>query len=113
VPSSNPTFVQRNFTDAEVTYCRAQPLPAASFAARWAGKEAVFKALGVPSKGAGAAMKDIEILLDDAGVPHVILHGDAKEAAQGKNITAVHISLSHSEVCRSRLFSMRLRLMCA
>jgi fatty acid synthase subunit alpha, fungi type/fatty acid synthase subunit beta, fungi type len=93
--------VQRNFTDAEVTYCRAQPDPAASFAARWAGKEAVFKALGVPSKGAGAAMKDIEILPDDAGVPRVTLHGEAKDAAEGKNITTMHVSLSHSEVCWS------------
>jgi len=97
VPSSNPTFLQRNFTDAEVSYCRAQPIPAASFAARWVGKEAVFKALGVPSKGAAAAMKDIEILPDAAGAPQVILHGDAKEAAEGKNIDKVHVSLSHSD----------------
>ena len=85
-----------------MTYCRAQPAPAASFAARWAGKEAVFKALGVPSKGAGAAMKDIEILPDAAGAPQVILHGDAKEAAEGKNIKTVHVSLSHSEVSCSQ-----------
>ena len=90
--------MQRNFTDAEVTYCRAQSDPAASFAARWAGKEAVFKALGVASKGAGAAMRDIEILPDNAGVPQVTLHGAAQDAAQGKNITTVHVSLSHSEV---------------
>lgn len=50
VPSSNPTFVERNFTEAEIAYCRAQPSPASSFAARWDGKEAVFKALGVASK---------------------------------------------------------------
>jgi fatty acid synthase subunit alpha, fungi type len=98
VPSSNPTFVSRNFTDAEIAYCRSQPSPSASFAARWAGKEAVFKSLGVASKGAAAAMKDIEILPNDAGAPTVALHGDAKAAADSKNITAVHISLSHSEV---------------
>ena len=34
VPSGNPTFVARNFTEAEIAYCRAQPHPAASFAAR-------------------------------------------------------------------------------
>lgn len=104
VPSSNPTFVQRNFTDAEVAYCCAQADSAASFAARWAGKEAVFKALGVPSKGAGAPMKDIEILPDAAGAPQVILHGDAKEAAESKDINRVLVSLSHSEVsCSHRL----------
>lgn len=47
-------------------------------------------------------MKDIEILPDNAGVPQVILHGDAKDAAQGKNIATVHVSLSHSEVCCSQ-----------
>ncbi|KIJ51487.1 hypothetical protein M422DRAFT_203704 [Sphaerobolus stellatus SS14] len=97
VPSSNPTFVNRNFTDAEIAYCRAQPAPASSFAARWVGKEAVFKALGVASKGAAAAMKDIEILPDDSGVPRVTLRGDAKAAAEAKSISSVNISLSHSD----------------
>ncbi|KAI0749711.1 fatty acid synthase [Daedaleopsis nitida] len=97
VPSWNPTFVDRNFTDAEIAYCRAQPSPSASFAARWVGKEAVFKSLGVASKGAAAAMKDIEILPDESGVPTVALHGEAKAAADAKGIVKVHISLSHSE----------------
>ncbi|PCH42040.1 fatty acid synthase [Wolfiporia cocos MD-104 SS10] len=97
VPISNPTFVARNFTDAEIAYCSTQPSSAASFAARWVGKEAVFKSLGVSSKGAGAAMKDIEILPDETGAPTVALHGEAKAAADAKGITKVHISLSHSE----------------
>lgn len=99
VPSWNPTFVARNFTDAETSYCQSQPSPQASFAARWAGKEAVFKALGVSSKGAAAPMKDIEILPDPTGVPTVTLHGEAKSAADAKGIAKIHISLSHSEVC--------------
>ncbi|KAG9053545.1 3-oxoacyl-[acyl-carrier-protein] synthase [Serendipita sp. 407] len=97
VPSDNPTFVNRNFTDGEIAYCRSQPSPAASFAARWAGKEAVFKSLGVCSKGAAAAMREIEILPDESGVPQVHLHGAAKEAANGKKVSKVQISLSHSE----------------
>ena len=97
VPSSNPTFVSRNFTDAEIAYCQSQPAPASSFAARWAGKEAVFKSLGVASKGAAAAMKDIEILPDESGVPTVTLHGEALAAAKGKGVNKVHLSLSHSE----------------
>jgi len=97
VPSHNPTFIERNFTEAEVTYCRAQPSPQSSFAARWVGKEAIFKALGVASKGASAAMSEIEILPDENGAPQVTLHGDAKAAADSKNIKTIHISLSHSE----------------
>ncbi|KAF8206176.1 fatty acid synthase [Mycena galopus ATCC 62051] len=97
VPSSNPTFVTRNFTPQEIAYCRAQPSECSSFAARWAGKEAVFKSLGVKSKGAAASMLDIEILNDGNGVPQVKLHGDAKAAADGKGVTKVLLSLSHSE----------------
>jgi fatty acid synthase subunit beta len=97
VPSHNPTFVSRNFTDAEIAYCRSQPSPPSSFAARWSGKEAVFKSLGVKSKGASAAMKEIEIINDDAGVPTVRLHGEAKARAVEKGISKVLVSLSHSE----------------
>lgn len=105
MPSSNPTFVERNFTSEEIAYCESQPNPSASFAARWVGKEAVFKSLGVASKGAGAAMKDIEILPDASGVPQVHLHGDAKVQAEAKNITKVLISLSHTDVSRNLCLS--------
>jgi fatty acid synthase subunit alpha, fungi type len=98
VPTENHTFISRNFTDAEIAYCRAQPSCRASFAARWVGKEAVFKSLGISSKGAGAAMKEIEILPNEAGVPEVTLHGDAKVAAVAKGISTIHLSLSHSDV---------------
>ena len=101
VPSHNPTFVCRNFTESEIAYCRSQPSPPSSFAARWVGKEAVFKTLGVKSKGAAAAMKDIEIVNDESGVPTVHLHGDAKANATAKGISKILISLSHSEVSGS------------
>ncbi|KAF8425833.1 hypothetical protein L210DRAFT_820005, partial [Boletus edulis BED1] len=82
VPSRNPSFIEHNFTEAEATHRHAQPPPPPSFAARWAWKEAVFNSLGISSKGAAAPMKDIEILPNEAGVPTVALHGDAKAAAQ-------------------------------
>ena len=73
------------------------PSPASSFAARWVGKEAVFKSLGVKSKGAAAAMKEIEIINDASGVPTVQLHGEARSQAEAKGVKKVHISLSHSD----------------
>ena len=57
----------------------------------------MFKSLGVKSKGASAAMKDIEIINDDAGVPTVHLHGEAKARAAEMGISMVLVSLSHSE----------------
>jgi fatty acid synthase subunit alpha len=67
VNSENATFVQRNFTEAERAYCAKAPNPRASFAGRWAAKEAVFKSLGVASKGAGAALREIEVLAGPEG----------------------------------------------
>jgi phosphopantetheine--protein transferase-like protein len=99
VPSWNPTLLARNFTDAEIAYCQSQPPPPVSFAARWVCKEAVFKSLGVASKGAAAPMKDIEILpAGDSGSHEETLYGDAKKEAAAKGVKKVLISLSHSEV---------------
>lgn len=67
----NETFVERNFTTKEQGYCRKATNPQASFAGRWSAKEAVFKSLGVAGKGAGAGMKDIEVLSDEKGAPVV------------------------------------------
>jgi fatty acid synthase subunit alpha len=67
----NDTFVERNFTAGEQAYCRKAPHPQASFAGKWSAKEAVFKSLGVPSKGAGAPLKEIEITNNEKGAPIV------------------------------------------
>ena len=67
----NETFVERNFTSEEQAYCKKAPSPQSSFAGRWSAKEAVFKSLGVSSKGAGAPLQDIEITNDDNGAPVV------------------------------------------
>jgi fatty acid synthase subunit alpha len=69
---SNETFISRNFTPAEIAYCRSAPSPQASFVGRWSAKEAVFKSLKVESRGAGAALSEIEILSDEkTGAPVV------------------------------------------
>jgi fatty acid synthase subunit alpha len=69
----NETFVERNFTQKEQEYCKKAPSPQASFAGRWSAKEAVFKSLGVCSKGAGAPLQDIEITSDNNGAPQVLV----------------------------------------
>ncbi|KAI1618878.1 fatty acid synthase subunit alpha [Exophiala viscosa] len=93
----NDTFVKRNFTESERTYCSKAPSPQASYAGRWSAKEAVFKSLGVSSKGAGAALYDIEILSDENGAPKVELHGAALQAAKDAGVKNVNVSISHSE----------------
>ncbi|KAH8924677.1 hypothetical protein BT69DRAFT_1308121 [Atractiella rhizophila] len=96
VPADNQVFLERNFTQGELEYCKSAPDRQASLAARWAAKEAVFKSLKTSSKGAGAAMKDIEIVHSSTG-PTVRLHGDAAKVANEKGIKEVQVSLSHAE----------------
>ena len=93
----NDTFVERNFTAQERAYCRKAASPQASFAGRWSAKEAVFKSLGVSSKGAGASLADIEILSDSNGAPLVELHGEAAKAAKKVGVKNVNVSISHSD----------------
>ncbi|KAK4125893.1 hypothetical protein N657DRAFT_591730 [Parathielavia appendiculata] len=100
VNAENETFVERNFTEAEIKYCQSSSTGRAAqqaFAGRWSAKEAVFKALGVASRGAGAAMKDIEILTDKNGMPTVTLHGAAEEAAKKAGIKHVTVSISYTK----------------
>ncbi|KAL3469376.1 hypothetical protein BJX99DRAFT_75054 [Aspergillus californicus] len=94
---TNDTFVERNFTAGEQGYCRKAPSPQASFAGRWSAKEAVFKSLGVCSKGAGAALNEIEIGNDSNGAPTVQLHGAAAEAAKQAGVQQISVSISHSD----------------
>ncbi|KAK6518387.1 3-oxoacyl-[acyl-carrier-protein] synthase [Arthrobotrys conoides] len=94
----NENFIERNFTKGEQEYCRQAPNPQASFAGRWSAKEAVWKTLGVESKGAGAPLVEIEIERDDKGAPVVKLHGDALAAAEKNGIKDVQVTISHSDV---------------
>ncbi len=84
-------FLRRIYSDAELNLYRNQ-LP--SLAARFAGKEAVIKALGKPEKGVG--WREIEILSDNNGRPVVNLYGKAREQASNLGLCGVAISLSHS-----------------
>ncbi|CCX08324.1 fatty acid synthase-like protein [Pyronema domesticum] len=93
----NETFIERNFTEAEIAYCNKAAHPQSSFAGRWSAKESVFKSLGVESKGAGASLKEIEIGVDEKGAPIVVLHGEAQKAAAAAGVKDVKVSISHSD----------------
>ena len=94
----NLTFIERNFTPAEQKYCFSASSPRSSFAGTWSAKEAVFKSLGVASKGAGASLLEIEIGRDEHGAPVVQLSGEASRAAQGAGIREIKVSISHDDV---------------
>ena len=84
-------FLHRVYTPLEVAFCRGR---ASELAARFAGKEAVMKALGTGAHG--VAWREIEILPNHRGKPLVYLHGRAQARAERIALTGIDISLSHS-----------------
>ena len=85
-------FLNRFFTAGERQDCADKPY---RLAARFAGKEAVSKALGC---GIGdIRWVDIEIRTAEARRPQLVLHGKAKEKAREMGLAEWDISLSHSE----------------
>ena len=88
-------FVKRVFTAAEAAYCRSRGVQqAASFAARFAAKEAVAKALG--SGFAGGNVIDIEVRVAANGKPDIALHGSFADLANKLGVKRIHISLTHA-----------------
>lgn len=83
------------FTAAEVAYCERKRYPARHFAARFAAKEALFKALGA-DPSIGQSWCEVEIHNEASGKPHVLLHGGVKELADKRRVDAVLLSLSHT-----------------
>jgi holo-[acyl-carrier protein] synthase len=85
---------QRLFTSREIAYCESMRRPAMHFAARFAAKESVFKAMGTGWRG-GIRFDEIEIVNDQLGRPELVLHGKAKEWFEANRISGTHVSLSH------------------
>ncbi|WP_257449070.1 holo-ACP synthase [Archangium lipolyticum] len=86
-------FEERVFTEAERTYCRGRKQPGQHFAARFAAKEAVIKALGAPE---GLHWHELEVLSAPDGKPELRLSGAAHQIAQQLGIHRFKLSLSHS-----------------
>lgn len=97
VLARTPSMRERLFTPGEQAYAEsAKPLMAwQRFAARFAAKEAVLKALGA---GLGACkFVEIELVRDDStGAPSVALHGGAAKLASDRGVARLHISLTHT-----------------
>lgn len=88
-------FLSRLFTQAEREYCEIQKKPALHYAARFAAKEAVSKALGT-GIGGDASWLDLEISRDSLGAPALTLSGAAAAFAKENGIHEIKISLTHA-----------------
>jgi holo-[acyl-carrier protein] synthase len=89
-------FRQRVFTTGEQVYCDARGRGRiASYAARFAVKEAVAKALGTGFRD-GVAWCDVEVVRDGERAPELALHGEAARMAECLGIARWHLSLTHT-----------------
>lgn len=89
-------FTERWFTAREIDYCASKAVPSRHFAARYAAKEAVAKALPVCWDGP-LPWRSIEIVNDPCGVPSVRLSGAILEAATRAGVGQISVSLSHCD----------------
>ena len=87
-------FIDRVFSPAERERCGDGPACDERFAARFAAKEAVMKALGT-GWGQGISFANIEVRTEESGRPVVSLSGGAGRLAEQKGVTHIHVSLSH------------------
>ncbi len=92
---SGDRFKERVFTADEIFYCDSCAVPAIHYAARFAAKEAVAKALGT-GLAEGVTWRDIEVRRDAKGLPTILLHGGALQKAAELGIREMRVSLSHT-----------------
>jgi len=98
-----PSFRERCFTVAERSYCDSRVNPAESYAARFAGKEAVGKALGC---GVRFTWKEIEIV--GRPRPTVSLSGKTRTWAERAKAGEIDVSMTHSKGMAAAVAIIRL-----
>src|SRR5712691_8817464 len=84
----------RLFTEGEIEYCRRHQDPLPHLAARFAAKEAVFKAIGT-GFSSGVGWKQAEVIQPGGQQPRLELSGAALERFRALGCTRSHLSLTH------------------
>ncbi len=90
-------FLQRVFNDAEIEYCNSRRQSTEQFAAYWASKEAVIKALGTRWPRS-TWMQHVEIDVTPTGNNRVRFRGPARDAVESLDVADVMLSYA---TCRS------------
>jgi holo-[acyl-carrier protein] synthase len=92
---NNDALRMKLYTDGERAYCeRANVMKYQSYAARFAAKEAFFKALGTGYRY-GMAFHEIEVMNDELGKPFIKPHGKVKEYLETNKVKHIHLTISH------------------
>jgi len=96
VLARTPRFRERVFTERERAYCDARGASSTQhYAARFAAKEAAFKALRTGWSG-GLSWHHVEVVSEENGAPLLLLHEHARRLFEQMGATDAHLSLSHT-----------------
>jgi holo-[acyl-carrier protein] synthase len=87
-------FLSKIYTPTEIEYCQSKVNKYQHFAARFAAKEAVYKALATGWQEV-LSWQEIEIFNEATGMPHVTMRGKLKEFLADEK--SLKISISHSK----------------
>lgn len=87
-------FKEMVFSENEIAYCESKVNKFEHYGARFAAKEAFFKALGT-GWADGTSFNEVEIINNDEGKPAITLSGETQSKLAGLGITKILVSLSH------------------
>ncbi len=89
-------FVDKVFTRTEIEYSESKYRREVHFAARFAAKEAFFKAMGTGWRD-GMKWTDISVENDELGKPGITLEGITREKFTAMGCENIHLSISHTK----------------
>ncbi len=90
------TFLKRIYTDEEISYCESRRMSKfQSYAARFAAKEAAYKAIA-PETAEAISWHDAEVIRAENGKPSLLFHGRLLELLEKKGVLSENIDLSLS-----------------
>jgi holo-[acyl-carrier protein] synthase len=98
-------FKTRIFTPHEIAYCDGKKNRAQNYAARFAAKEAFFKALGTGWSG-GLAFNQVEVVNDARGKPEIRVYGRAKQLIEENGVIHIQVSLTHLKDIASSIVTL-------
>jgi len=93
-------FKELVFSQHEIDYCELRTNKYEHYAARFAAKEAFFKAIGTGWRD-GTAFNEIEITNDEQGKPGLSLHGKTAVTMEQLKLGKISVSLSHLKTMAS------------
>jgi holo-[acyl-carrier protein] synthase len=92
--SKQKRFKERIFTQHEIEYCEHKKNNVQNYAARFAVKEALLKAIGTGWRE-GVTFKEIEVVNNEKGKPELALSGTVKNITEEMGVKNIQVSISH------------------